>query len=64
MNLTFYTRNVYGSNLVYLSDWNQRRIIAKLTNSTATLSKMQIEGLKELGCTFEEVKDPSSIRVT
>lgn len=59
MQITYYVKNVYGNDRLYIADEEKAHAIALLTGSK-TLSQQHIEGLQALGYTLTEVIAPRS----
>lgn len=54
MNITYYIKNVYGNDLMYVADPRIALIVRKLTGKQ-TINKYDIENLEALGHTFTRV---------
>lgn len=57
MVIEFYVKNVYGKELLYVKDEQQREIIKNLTNKE-TINDFDINNFKKLGIEFVEVLAP------
>jgi hypothetical protein len=55
MNIKYYTKNVYGRDVMYLAEPKMAEALTKLTK-LKTMSKEHMVALTELGFTFEEVQ--------
>jgi hypothetical protein len=61
MKIKLYERNVYGNVRIYFRDPKQEAIVWKLTGQK-TLSELQMESLKDLGCEIEIDRLPETRR--
>ncbi len=59
MNIDFYTKNVYGNDLMYVSDPQIECHITSLTGRV-TITNSDMFALQRLGFTFTEVLAPKS----
>ena len=57
MTIEYYRKNVFGKEVMYVSDPGQAKIIIKLTNKL-TLTEDTMTALEMLGNKFEEVLAP------
>lgn len=58
MNITYYIKNVYGQEKIYLADDNQRRAVMMITGQR-TVTPNVMKGLLLLGFSFTRVLEPA-----
>lgn len=57
MTITYYIKNVYGNETMYVADKNTALAIQTISKEISLTSRT-MTGLKELGFSFEEVLKP------
>ena len=57
MIIEYYTKNVYGNELIYVKDEHLKKAISNLLGKK-TINKKDIANFKSLGITFKEVLPP------
>lgn len=57
MEIEYYSKDVYGSSLMYVKDEDQARAITTLTNKK-TIGEWDIKAMEKLGFSFTEVLAP------
>jgi len=61
MTIKYFSRNVYGLTKNYMVDSKESLAVGELTGAK-TLNSSDMEALKDLGITLEQVLDPLTVK--